>query len=197
MKECALCAKNIDHVKEPALLFIGRYGRRYEICLDCEELMDTLVSPDFENERDAAVKKVYGYLFENGEERVSSEMVNFFKELLSEDSELMSEAKENLEEYEAEEEKRRLEAEEAAKKALSAAEDEATDAFDHALSEEEDFIKDETKPISLGVRLLFLLLFTLLAGGAVAYGIIQSNVISIVIGAIVFLLGLVTSFSKN
>ena len=124
-------------------------------------------------------------------------MVNFFKELLSEDSELMSEAKENLEEYEAEEEKRRLEAEEAAKKALSAAEDEATDAFDHALSEEEDFIKDETKPISLGVRLLFLLLFTLLAGGAVAYGIIQSNVISIVIGAIVFLLGLVTSFSKN
>ena len=118
MKECALCAKNIDHVKEPALLFIGRYGRRYEICLDCEELMDTLVSPDFESERDAAVKKVYGYLFENGEERVSSEMVNFFKDLLSEDSELMSEAKENLEEYEAEEEKRRLEAEEAAKKAL-------------------------------------------------------------------------------
>ena len=196
MKECALCSQNIDHVKEPALLFIGKYGRRYEICLDCEEVMDTLVNPSFDTEREEAAKKIYGYLFEKTDETVSSEMIGFFRDLLTEDSELMTEARENLEEYNAEEEKKRLEAEEAAKKALLAAEEEMGEALDAVISEE-DFIKDETKPLSLGTRLLFFALFTLLAGGAVLYGVLQSNVVSIVIGAIVFLLGTFTSFSKE
>ncbi|MBQ7364273.1 MAG: hypothetical protein IJW46_01600 [Clostridia bacterium] len=197
MKECTLCAKGIDHIKEPALLFIGKYGRRYEICLECEELMDTLVSGEYESERKNAGKTVYRYLFEREGDPISGEVVSFFKDLLAEGSELMQTAQENLDEYEREEEQRRLEAEEAAKKALLAAEEATAVAVDEASISEEEFLKDETEPLSLKVRILFFLLFTLLAAGAVTYGILQSNTVSIVIGAIVFLLGAVSSFSKG
>jgi len=196
MKECALCSQNIDHVEEPALLFIGKYGRRYEICLDCEELMDTVVSPDAVGKEDA-VKTVYGYLFNTPDDQKSPELVSFFVKLLDEDSEMMREAQESLSEYEREEEERRRAAEEAAKTALEAAEDAAVEAHDDALPTEEEFIKDETKPVSLGIKLLFMLLFTLLAGGAIAYGVIRSHVLSIVIGAIILILGGFTAFSKD
>ncbi len=198
-KICALCTADITVLHEPALLFIGRYGRRYEICKACEDLMDTLVSSEDAATREDAAKTVYHHLFEEGEQK-PIELLNFFKDLLSEDSNALLEARENLEDYEEEEEKKRLEAEKKAEDALSIAEEAAIKATDDSLDQgisEEDFLKDEEKPLSLPMKLLFLVLFLLLGGSAVAYGIFCDSVVMIVLGAIVSLIGLLTLFSKN
>ena len=195
-KACALCSCDIEHIKEPAILFVGKYGKRYEICFDCESLMDSLVEPKSPEDKTRAEGEIYHYLFEDSEPK-SHELVTFFRELLAEGSESMLEAKENLEEYEEEEARLKKEAEEAAEKAMLSAETAATDAVDEALPTEDEFLSDTDKPLKLWVKLLFLLLFALLGGGAVAFGILKSTVPMIVIGAIVFLVGVLTLFSKD
>lgn len=193
-KECALCSCGIEHIKEPALLFIGKYGRRYEICLDCEKTMDALVSAELPEERDAAVKTVYRHLFEENGQK-SPELLNFFNRLLG-DSETMNEARESLEEYEAEEAAKQAEAEAIANAALDTAEAAAQDAASDEISEEE-FLAEGDKPLKLWVKLLFLALFLALSGVAITFGAIQSNIPMIVIGAIVLLIGVGTLFSKE
>lgn len=194
-KECALCSCGIEHIKEPALLFIGKYGRRYEICLDCEKTMDTLVSSETPEERDDAIKTVYHHLFEDGSSQKSPELLNFFNRLLG-DSETMNEARENLEEYEAEEAAKQAEAEAIANAALDTAEAAAQDAASDEISEEE-FLAQGDKPLKLWVKLLFFTLFLVLSGVAIAFGVVKSNIPMIVIGAVVFLIGVGTLFSKE
>lgn len=188
LKACALCSCDIEHLEEPAVLFVGKYGRRYEICRDCETLMDTLVSPDSDEARNDAAKSVYHYLFNNDEQK-SQELISFFNDLLSEDSAAMLEAQENLEEYE-EEEKKKKEAEDEGDAPV-------TTPTEEDLPTEEEFLADQDKPLKLWAKLLFLLLFALLGGGAIAFGIIKSAVTMIVMGAIVLLVGIATLFSKD
>ena len=182
-KVCALCSHDIDTVEEPALLFIGKYGRRYEICPDCEALMDTLVSTEDEAEKTAAAKTVYHHLFE-GDEQKSGELITFFRDLLAENSETMTEAKESLEEYEEEERRKKEEA-------LTEKDEVKTE------PSEEEFLQSEEKPMKLWVRLVFLLLFLLLGGGALAFGILSSRIAMAVVGGIVILVGIATVFSKD
>ena len=62
---------------------------------------------------------------------------------------------------------------------------------------EEAFLAEDTKKTSLVTKIVFLLLFLALGGGALAYGIIKPSVFTIVIGAIIILLGIASIFAKD
>lgn len=180
-KACALCSRDIETQTEPAVLFVGKYGRRYEICSACERLMDTFVSGESESERTDAAKRVYGYLFNDGIPK-SPELLSFFKELFAEGDRL-DEAKELLSE------------EESTEASVTEAEG-VPSQEDEALISEEEFLADREKPTSLVTRLVFLLLFLLLGGGTLFYGIVGGKTLLVVVGAIIALLGTITVFSS-
>ena len=169
-KTCALCSRDIEETNEPAVLFVGKYGRRFEVCEECEALMDTLVSDEAGDERNAAAKKVYHYLFADGIPK-SRELLDFFKNLFA-DGESAEAADEDV--VDAIEEDTEEEA------TLAPIE---TDALDEI--SEEEFIADKVKPMTLTAKLLFLLLFLALGGGAVFYGILSGTVALIVFGALI------------
>ena len=181
-KTCAICGCDIRGVEEPAVLFIGKYGRRYTVCADCEKLMDTFISGEDESEKTAAAKQIYDYLFNSGLPK-TPELLAFFKELFT-DSEKLAEAEATLAELEAEES-----AEEDTEEA-EAVTSTVTSDEEAVIPTEEEFLADREKPMSLFSRILFFLLFLLLGGGAIFYGVVSSMISLTVIGALVALLGL-------
>ena len=164
-------------------MFVGKYGKRYEICTECEEVMDTFLSGDFESERTAAAKKLYDCLFAENDPK-SPELLSFFKDLFSENGKTLLEAQESLREYE--EELRESHEEDAP----------VTPPVDDSLPTEEEFLRDREKPMSIWAKLLLLLLYLLLGGGAIWFGIIRSTVALIVAGSLIALIGVFMSFSK-
>jgi len=183
-KTCALCSCDIEGLEEPAVLFVGRYGRRYEICTECENLMDTFVSGDFESERTDAAKRIYDCLFNSGHPK-TPELLGFFKELFT-DGERLAEAEAMLAEIEEEE----IVEEKAEEVTPAVTSDEA------AIPTEEEFLADREKPMSSFSKILFFFLFLLLGGGAVFYGITSSTVFLTVIGAVIALFGFGALFTK-
>lgn len=181
-KTCALCALDIEEQNEPAILFVGKYGRRYEICTDCEHLMDTFVSSEDEGKRNEAAKTVYNHLFSEGVPK-SMELLEFYKNLFDE-GEGLAEAQKLLREYEEEE--------------RASCEEEALTEEEPTANEisEAEFLADREKPLGISVKIFYLFLFLLLGGAAVGYGILQSIVSLIVAGALVALLGIGMLFSK-
>ena len=182
-KTCALCSREIEETNEPAVLFVGKYGRRFEVCADCEALMDTLVSGKATDERNAAAKRVYHYLFEDGIPK-SRELLDFFKNLFA-DGESVEESEEgsveNTEEVIDEDTEKDIDedVEETPAPAQTVESCEIS---------EEEFIADKVKPMTLTAKLLFLLLFLALGGGALAYGIMTGAVTMIVFGALIALI---------
>lgn len=196
MKLCAICSESIEFEKEPALLFVGRSGHRYEICHSCEELMDRFVANENENDRKEAAGKLYDLVFST---KKSLELLTFFKELFTEDSETQLTAEESLKEYREEEEAAREEAEKLATEAIDRAEEAAATAMKEAENSfsEEAFLSEGKKKPSVGVKLLFCLLFLLLGGGAIAVGILFDYIFSTVIGVIIALMGVAAVFTKD
>lgn len=201
MKQCAICSKNIDDMKEPAILFIGRYGHHYELCPDCEGVMERFIAPEAKGDREAAADILYHRIFDENTGRKSAEMLDYIKALFSENSETLAEAEQSVREY-------REEA-----KALEESGDADTDpdsdiaqdaqqsvpalsATDDGITEEE-FVALKTPKTPFAIKLVFLFLFLLIGGGAIAYGIIESSVFSVVVGAIITLLGLTSVFAKD
>ncbi len=184
-KVCALCSRDIEESEEPAVLFVGKYGRRYEICANCEGLMDTFVSSEIESDRTGAAKRIYDHLFHEGVPK-SAELLDFFKDLFSENGRLV-EAQDLLCEY-AEEEAAALTDEEDVTPVPAAEE--------NAIPTEEEFLASDGQSMPVISKILFLLLFLLLGGGTVFYGIVSSTISLIVVGAIVALIGVGMVFSK-
>lgn len=187
-KICAICGCDIHGVEEPAVLFIGKYGRRYAICADCEVLMDTFVSGENESEKTAAAGKIYEYLFNSGLPK-TPELLGFFKELFT-DGERLAEAEALLSEYHEDEEDEKAE--------NSSEEEEAAAPVtkEQAIPTEEEFLADREKSMSSFSKILFFLLFLLLGGGAVFYGVMSSVISLIVTGAVIALLGVGALFAK-
>ena len=99
MKDCVICSKDIGYLKEPALLFIGKYGKRYEICTECEALMDAFVAPEAGEGKKKAADTLYSLIFEKGAGHKGSELLHFFSDLFNTESETAKEAEESLKEY--------------------------------------------------------------------------------------------------
>lgn len=234
--------------REPALLFIGRRGRRYEICPACEEQMDRLLQPKAEADRRNALDYLYRRLFDPAFGQKSGEIVEYFRNLLS-DEEAFQAAEEAVrqdgEKAGAEREDRKISVADAWGEAAGTADlsdttggilasdgvdgrsrasdgvdgkgrasDGVDDDFrisDNADDESpvsgnadeggddlsDDLLSKEPKKTSLGIKLLFLFLFLLVGGGTLAYGILRSSVATIVVGAVVILLGIASVFAKD
>lgn len=244
--------------REPALLFIGRRGRRYEICPACEEQMDRLLQPKAEADRRNALDYLYRRLFDPAFGQKSGEIVEYFRNLLS-DEEAFQAAEEAVrqdgEEAGAEREDRKTSVAGAWGEAVGTADlsdttggilasdgvdgrsrasdgvdgkgcasdgvdddfrisgntDDEAPVSDNADDESpvsgnadeggddlsDDLLSKEPKKTSLGIKLLFLFLFLLVGGGTLAYGILRSSVATIVVGAVVILLGIASVFAKD
>ena len=255
--------------REPALLFIGRRGRRYEICPACEEQMDRLLQPKAEADRRNALDYLYRRLFDPAFGQKSGEIVEYFRNLLS-DEEAFQAAEEAVrqdgeEETGAEREDRKTSVAGAWGEAAGTADlsdttggilssdgvdgrSRASDGVDgkgrasdgvdgkgcasdgvdddfrisgntddeapvSGNTDDEspvsgnadeggddlsdDLLSKEPKKTSLGIKLLFLFLFLLVGGGTLAYGILRSSVATIVVGAVVILLGIASVFAKD
>lgn len=245
--------------REPALLFIGRRGRRYEICPACEEQMDRLLQPKAEADRKNALDYLYRRLFDPAFGQKSGEIVEYFRNLLS-DEEAFQAAEEAVrqdgeEETGAEREDRKTSVAGAWGEAVGTADlsdttggilasdgvdgrsrasdgvdgkgrasdgvdddfrisgntDDEAPVSDNADDESpvsgnadeggddlsDDLLSKEPKKTSLGIKLLFLFLFLLVGGGTLAYGILRSSVATIVVGAVVILLGIASVFAKD
>lgn len=208
MKYCAICSAELaeseiktdlpetkgdaqepapEQTPAPALLFIGKYGRKHEICPACEEKMDELLTSESPAGRKDALDYLYTRLFDPEFGKTSGEVIEYFRTLLS-DEEALAEASRNLAES--------ADADAAADTDTDADTESDTEAVE-APAEEESFLSKEPKKTSLGVKLVFLFLFLLVGGGTLAYGIIRSSVFTIVIGSIIILLGIGSVFAKD
>lgn len=205
MKYCAICSAELAESesntalpkdeaaeagkKEPALLFIGKYGKKHEICPVCEEKMDELLTSESPEGRKDALDYLYTRLFDPEYGKTSGEVVEYFRGLLSDD-EALAEASRNLKESADADADSIVEAD------ADAESDNGTKAKE-ASAEEENFLSKEPKRTSLGVKLVFLFLFLLVGGGTLAYGIVRSSVLTIVVGSIIILLGIGSVFAKD
>lgn len=194
MKQCAICAQSIDAVKDPAILFIGRLGHPYELCPECEAATERFIDPKTESDRKEAADIIYHRFFKVNTDRKSGEMLDYMKNLFDEGGKTLAEAKEAL----------RLSQEDHENDVVPSAEAEENNTpistedtgEDEEISEEE-FLADTAKKTPLAVKLLFLLFFLAIGGGAICYGILRDSTFAIVSGAIVALLGLTSVFTKD
>lgn len=200
MKQCAICAQSIEHIKDPAILFIGRWGHQYELCPECEAASERFIEPKSENDRKEAADIIYHRFFTVNTDRKSAEMLDYMKSLFDESGKTLEEAREAL----------RLSQEESENDIVpsAVAEENNTpilpeDTPSFSLHEEEDeiseeeFLADTAKKTPIAIKLVFLLLFLAVGGGAVCYGILRTSTFAIVAGAIVALLGIASVFTKD
>lgn len=199
MKQCAICAQSIDAVKDPAILFIGRYGHHYELCPECEAATERFIDPQSETDRKEAADIIYHRFFTVNTDRKSGEMIDYMKSLFDESGKTLEEAREAL----------RLSQEESENDIVPSANAEENNtpiltedtpfplADDEYEISEEEFLADTAKKTPLAIKLFFLLLFLAIGGGAIFYGITQKNTFALVSGAIVAFLGLTSVFTKD
>lgn len=199
MKQCAICAKSIEALEDPAILFIGRLGHQYELCPECEAATERFIEPASDDDRKEAADIIYHRFFKVNTDRKSAELLDYMKSLFDEGGKTLAEAREAL----------RLSQEEAETDIVPSADAEdnntptiTEDSSVLSLSEEseiseEEFLAETAKKTPIGIKLLFLLLFLAIGGGAVCYGILRDSVFSIVSGAIVAFLGITSVFTKD
>lgn len=194
MKQCAICAQSIEQVKDPAILFIGRYGHHYELCPECEAASERFIEPESENDRKEAADIIYHRFFTVNTDRKSAEMLDYMKSLFDESSKTLEEAREAL----------RLSQEESENDIVPSAVAEenntpilSEDTVEEDEISEEEFLADTAKKTPIAIKLVFLLLFLAVGGGAVCYGILRASTFAIVAGAIVALLGIASVFTKD
>ena len=199
MKQCAICAKSIETVKDPAILFIGRLGHQYELCPECEAAVERFIDPQSADDRKEAADIIYHRFFQVNTDRKSGELLDYMKSLFDESGKTLEEAREALRLSQEDcktdivpsanaEENNTLKTTEDTSLIASSEEDEIS---------EEEFLADTAKKTPIGIKLIFLLLFLAIGGGAVCYGILRDSVFSIVAGAIVALLGIASVFTKD
>ena len=200
MKQCAICAQSIEHVQDPAILFIGRLGHHYELCPECEAATERFIEPKTEEDRREAADIIYHRFFKVNTDRKSAEILDYMKSLFDESGSTLAEAREAL----------RLSQEECDADVVPSATAEENnpsaplentpeiDEIDE-ISEisEEEFLADTAKKTPIAVKLVFLLLFLALGGGAIAYGILRSSTFAIVAGAVAAFLGVASVFTKD
>lgn len=194
MKLCAICSADIENEEAPPLLFIGKFGRHYEICPACERVMDKLVAKEStENERRASTEYLYKRLFESEYGKTRAEVVEFFKTVLS-DRDIMARLDENrlqsLRDDTAEQTD--ADAEEDASSPATADDETVEESF-----EEESALSREAEKVSWKVKLGFLLSYLAVGGGALAYGIVRTSVFTIVTASLILLLGLASVFARD
>lgn len=79
MKKCALCSSDIAHLDTPALLFVGKYGKHYEVCTNCETLIDSINAPKEEGGCTLeAINSLYNLVWGDNVEPKSGELLSFF-----------------------------------------------------------------------------------------------------------------------
>lgn len=198
MKQCAICAQSIDHVKDPAILFIGRYGHHYELCPECEAASERFIEPKTETDRKEAADIIYHRFFTVNTDRKNAEILDYMKNLFDEGGKTLAEAREAL----------RLSQEESETDVVPSADaeenniqtltenNENENEVEEEISEEE-FLSESIQKTPLAFKLIFLFLFLAVGGGAVAYGILRSSTFAIVSGAIVAFLGLASVCTKD
>jgi len=194
MKQCAICAQSIEHIQDPAILFIGCFGHPYELCPECEAASERFIEPKSEDDRKEAADIIYHRFFTVNTDRKSAEMLDYMKNLFDENGKTLAEAKEAL----------RQSQEETPNDVVPSADAEENntpiiteDANEEDEISEEEFLADTAKKTPLVIKLLFSLLFLAVGGGAIAYGILRSSTFAIVAGAIVALLGIASVFTKD
>lgn len=64
-------------------------------------------------------------------------------------------------------------------------------------ADDDDYVSQEPKKTSLAIRIIFFFIFLLIGGSVLAYGIMYKTVSTIVIGAIVLLIGIASVFMKD
>ena len=200
MKQCAICAQSIEEVKDPAILFIGRYGHHYELCPICEAASERFIEPQTANDRQEAADIIYHRFFKLNTEYKSAEMLDYMKSLFDESGQTLAEAREALRLSQEEEENTVVPSADAEENNISTIpEDTLEPTFNDEEDEisEEKFLADTAKKTPLAIKLVFLLIFLAIGGGAVAYGIFHTSTFTIVAGAIVALLGITSVFSKD
>lgn len=197
MKQCAICAQSIEHVQDPAILFIGRLGHHYELCPECEAATERFIEPKTEEDRREAADIIYHRFFKVNTDRKSAEILDYMKSLFDESGSTLAEAREAL----------RLSQEECDADVVPSATAEEnnpsaplentpeTNEIDEI--SEEEFLADTAKKTPIAVKLVFLLLFLALGGGAIAYGILRPSTFAIVAGAVVAFLGVASVFTKD
>ena len=199
MKQCAICAQSNEGVKDPAILFIGRYGHHYELCPECEAATERFIDPKSETDRKEAADIIYHRFFTVNTDRKSAELIDYMRSLFDESGKTLEEAREALR-YSQEESQDDIvpsaEAEE--NNTPISAEDPPFPLSDNGdeISEEE-FLADTSKKTPLVTKLLYLLLFLAIGGSAIFYGAMQNNTFALVAGAIVAFLGLTSVFTKD
>lgn len=194
MKQCAICAQSIENIQDPAILFIGRLGHHYELCPECEAATERFIEPKTEEDRREAADIIYHRFFKVNTDRKSAEILDYMKSLFDESGSTLAEAREAL----------RLSQEECDADVVPSAtaeENNPSAPLENTPEEdeisEEEFLADTAKKTPIAVKLVFLLLFLALGGGAIAYGILQPSTFAIVAGAVVAFLGVTSVFTKD
>ena len=194
MKQCAICAQSIENIQDPAILFIGRLGHHYELCPECEAATERFIEPKTEEDRREAADIIYHRFFKVNTDRKSAEILDYMKSLFDESGSTLAEAREAL----------RLSQEECDADVVPSAtaeENNPSAPLENIPEEdeisEEEFLADTAKKTPIAVKLVFLLLFLALGGGAIAYGILQPSTFAIVAGAVVAFLGVTSVFTKD
>ena len=194
MKQCAICAQSIENIQDPAILFIGRLGHHYELCPECEAATERFIEPKTEEDRREAADIIYHRFFKVNTDRKSEEILDYMKSLFDESGSTLAEAREAL----------RLSQEECDADVVPSAtaeENNPSAPLENTPEEdeisEEEFLADTAKKTPIAVKLVFLLLFLALGGGAIAYGILQPSTFAIVAGAVVAFLGVTSVFTKD
>ena len=194
MKQCAICAQSIENIQDPAILFIGRLGHHYELCPECEAATERFIEPKTEEDRREAADIIYHRFFKVNTDRKSAEILDYMKSLFDESGSTLAEAREAL----------RLSQEECDADVVPSAtaeENNPSAPLENTPKEdeisEEEFLADTAKKTPIAVKLVFLLLFLALGGGAIAYGILQPSTFAIVAGAVVAFLGVTSVFTKD
>lgn len=214
MESCAICGRALGSEKEHAVLLIGRYGTVHRICDECEEKMDSLVASENAEEQKDAADYIYRNVFNTETGRCSPEVVEYLSGIMNGDSDAVSAARdaaldsadecaagnvgaENPEYIPADSESASENAqgkEDIGKRAFDAISAD-TDGDENA--DDDDYVSQEPKKTSLAIRIIFFFIFLLIGGSVLAYGIMYKTVSTIVIGAIVLLIGIASVFMKD
>lgn len=214
MESCAICGRALGSEKEHAVLLIGRYGTVHRICDECEEKMDSLVASENAEEQKDAADYIYRNVFNTETGRCSPEVVEYLSGIMNGDSDAVSAARdaaldsadecaagnvgaENPEYIPADSESASENAqgkEDIGKRAFDAISAD-TDGDENA--DNDDYVSQEPKKTSLAIRIIFFFIFLLIGGSVLAYGIMYKTVSTIVIGAIVLLIGIASVFMKD
>ncbi len=164
MKTCSVCNTDITDIKDPALLFIGRYGYKFEICSACEEYMDNLVSPETEDAEKDAVEYFYAKLFDNKNGKCHPDVIKYIASIVQNDEAAIEEAAAAIEEAE------------------NPPENDGEAEKNEQGEDDEGLIEEAPTPLS--AKIIALVISLLICGAVIFYGIKFSYILSTIVGII-------------